>query len=130
METDEARRALAETLASEAALATRNEAITREIADARQRPDIFDRETFSAWLARMRSEQTRLTEPLRGATMRTAANRAVLANRRMAETAADEALGRAVTARESAVARRDQAMLEDVARALTRAPVSDRDNAV
>lgn len=121
VETDEARRDLGEALAQETALAARDETMRCELEAARQVSGEFDREAFSAWWGRMRIERTRLTDAMRTAEARTAAAQTMLANRRVAETAAKDALAREVTAHEVTVARREQGMLEDVARALTRA---------
>jgi hypothetical protein len=121
VETDDARRDLGEALARETALAAQDEAMRGELEAARQLPGEFDRDAFSAWWARMRSEREKLADAVRQAEIRTAATRTVLANRRVAETAAEDALTREVSAREVTTARRDQTMLEDVARALKRA---------
>jgi hypothetical protein len=121
LETDEARRALGEALAQEAALAERDAAMRDELDTARRMTGDFDREAFSAWLARASAERIRVVDALRTAEADAAAARTVLANRRVAETSAEEALGHAVTVRDAEVARRDQLMLEDVARALKRA---------
>ena len=121
VETDEARRDLGEALAQETALATQDEATRGELEAARQVSGEFDRDAFSAWWARMRSERGKLADAMRQAEIRTAATRTVLANRRVAETAAEDALAREMSAREVTMARRDQAVLEDVARALKRA---------
>ena len=51
----------------------------------------------------------------------TAAARTTLAQRRVAETAAETALAAAISAQAAAMAQREQVMLEDVARALKRA---------
>jgi hypothetical protein len=121
VETDEARRDLGEALAQETTFATQDEAMRGELEAARQVSGEFDRDAFSAWWARMRSERGKLADAMRQAEIRTAATRTVLANRRVAETAAEDALAREVSAREVTIARRDQAVLEDVARALKRA---------
>jgi hypothetical protein len=121
VETDEARRDLGVALAQETALAARDEAMRGELEAARQVPGDFDRDVFSAWWSRMRNERDKLADVMRQAEIRTAATRTVLANRRVAETAAEDALAHEVSARELTTARRDQAMLEDVARALKRA---------
>ena len=117
-ETDGASRVLGDALAQETALAARNEAIGRELDDARHVSGDFDREAFSAWWERMREERARLADAQGAARARTAAAQAVLANRRVAETAAEDALAREVASREAALARHEQAVLEDVARAL------------
>jgi hypothetical protein len=121
VETDEARRDLGVALAQETALAARDEAMRGELEAARQVSGEFDRDVFSAWWARMRNEREKLAEAVRQAEIRTATTRTTLANRRVAETAAEDALAHEVSARELTTARRDQAMLEDVARALKRA---------
>lgn len=126
VETDEARRDLGEALAQETALAARDDAMRCELDTARQIFGEFDREAFAAWWGRMRIERARLTDAMRTAEARTAAARTVLANRRAAETAAKDTLAREVTTHEVTLARREQGMLEDVARALTRA-ASGRD---
>jgi hypothetical protein len=126
VETDEARRDLGEALTQETELAARDEAIGREIGEARQIQGEFDRDAFSAWFGRMRAERARLADATLKAEARTAAARSELANRRVAQTAAEEALGTAVAARDADVARRDQLMLEDVARALRRAAETGR----
>jgi hypothetical protein len=117
-ETDQARRELGEALGREMALAARSEAIRRELDAARQVEGDFDREAFSAWWERMRVERARLADAAQTAEARTAAARSMLANRRVAETAAEDALARELGAREAALARHEQAVLEDVARAL------------
>jgi hypothetical protein len=121
VETDEARRDLGEALTRETALARRNAAMRDELATARRMTGDFDREAFSAWLGRTRAERAQVADALKEAEAGTAAARMLLANRRVAETSAEEALAQAVTARDAEVARRDQLMLEDVARALRRA---------
>jgi hypothetical protein len=120
-ETDQTRRELGDALAREAALAARELEIMRDLDAARGTLSEFDREAFSAWWERMRLERERLAEAMREAASRTAEARAQLAGRRVAETAAEDALGREVMARDGAASRREQAMLEDVARALKRA---------
>jgi hypothetical protein len=121
VETDEARRGLAEALSQETALAGRNAGMRREIGEALQVCGGFDRDAFSVWLGRMRAAQARLAEAMRDAEARTETARAALANHRVAETAAEDALGRAMTIRAVDAARRGQIMLEDVARGLARA---------
>jgi hypothetical protein len=121
METDAARRDLGEMLAEETALAARDAAIAAEVETARQFTGEFDRQAFFLWLERMRAERARLAEALRSADARTAAARTALARRRVAETAAEQALDRAALAQAAEAARRDQVMLEDVARALKQA---------
>jgi hypothetical protein len=121
VETDAARRDLGEALAQETALATRDDALRRDLDAARQISGDFDREVFVAWFGRMLAERARLADAIRDAEARTAAARTVLAHRRVAETAAEEALAEALAAKQAAVAHREQLMLEDVARALRRA---------
>jgi hypothetical protein len=120
VETDEARRHLGEALAQETALEARDAAIGRELDAAMRLTGDFDRQAFFAWLGRKRGERAEVSTAMRAAEARTAAARSVLAHRRVAETAAEEALARTAAAREADVARRDQVMLEDVARALRR----------
>jgi hypothetical protein len=126
VETDEARRHLGEALAHETELAERDEAMRGELEAGRQVSGDFDRDAFSAWWARMGSMRGKLADAMRQAEIRTAATRTVLANRRVAETAAEDALAREMSAREVTVARRDQAVLEDVARALKRAAETNK----
>jgi hypothetical protein len=121
VETEQARRDLGVALAQETALAARDEAMRCELETARRVLGEFDREAFSAWWERMRIERARLADAMLTAEARAAAARIVLANRRVAETAAKDALAREVTAHDLTVARREQGMLEDVARALTSA---------
>jgi hypothetical protein len=121
VETDMARRDLGEAMAQETALAARDDAMVRELDEARRISGDFDREAFVAWFGRMRAERERLADAIREAEARAAAARTTLAQRRVAETAAEEALARAMAAVEADIARRDQLMLEDVARALKRA---------
>jgi len=128
VETDAARRELGEALAQETALAARDEAMRHELETARRVLGEFDREAFSAWWDRMRVERTRLADVIRTAEARTAAARTTLANRRVAETAVKDALAREVSAQEVTMERREQGMMEDIARALTRAAARrDRD---
>jgi hypothetical protein len=121
VETDEARRDLGEALTRETALARRNAAMRDELDAARLMTGDFDREAFSAWLGRTRAERMQVADALKEAEAGTAAARTMLSNRRVAETSAEEALAQAVKGRDAEVARRDQLMLEDVARALKRA---------
>lgn len=120
-ETDAARRDLGTAVARQTALTARDEAITREFDRSREASDDFDRETYSAWLRRMRNERSRLADAMLAAASRTAEARTCLARCRVAETSADDALARAVMEREAAAARREQVMLEDAARAIRRA---------
>jgi hypothetical protein len=121
IETDEARRGLGEAMAHEETLAARDEAMRRELETARHVPADFDRDIFSAWWMRMRNERIRLAEAMRQAEIRTEAARTMLAARRVAETAVEDAIAREMSAREATTARREQGVLEDVARALKRA---------
>ena len=120
VETDDARRALAEALARETALADRATAIEQAVRDARRQPDVFDREVFAAWLIRIRDDRETIAVARRAAEAGTEAARAALATRRLAETAAEEALDRAMALADAARSKRDQAELEDVARAIAR----------
>jgi len=120
-ETDAARRDLGESVARETALAERHAALVRELDAARQISGDFDREAFAAWFGRMRTERERLAAASQEAGALTAAARATLAQRRVAETAAETALAAAKSAQAAAIAQREQVMLEDVARALKRA---------
>jgi hypothetical protein len=117
-ETDEARRDLAEALGWERELAERGEALRRDLDAGRHVSGDFDRDAFFAWWERMRCEREKQANVARVAEARTAAARECLANRRVAETAAEDALAREVAARAAALARHEQAVLEDVARAL------------
>ncbi len=120
VETDEARRVLAEALARETALTGRASAIEQAVRDARRLPEVFDREVFAAWLIRIRDDRAFIAMAQRAAEAGTEAARAALAARRLAETAAEEALAQAMALAEAANAKRDQAELEDVARAIAR----------
>ena len=120
VETDDARRALAEALARETALTDRATAIEQAVHDARRQPDIFDREVFAAWLIRIRDDRETIAVARRAAEAGTEAARAALATRRLAETAAEEALDRAMALADAARSKREQAELEDVARAIAR----------
>ena len=117
-ETDAARRDLGLAMAEEAAFAAREEALGQELDAARQLAGEFDRETFAAWFSRTRTEWERLAGESRAAMQRATEARLLLARRRVAETAADEALARAEALKRAAVAHREQLMLEDVARTL------------
>ena len=121
VETDEARHCLGEALAEEAELASREAAMREELDAALRMTGDFDREAFSAWLERTRAERARLADALRDAAARTGAARVDLGHRRVAETAAEDALAQSVAALEAEAARKDQVMLEDVSRALRRA---------
>lgn len=118
IETDRARRALAEALAHEATLSAEHTAIERQIAAERRRDGDFDRDAFAAWLMRMRAQQARLADASREAQARTAAARADLAARRMAETTAEERMAETIAAHDAELARKDQVVLDDAARAL------------
>ncbi len=118
VETDAARRDLGLAMSEEAALAAREAALGRELDAARRVMGEFDREAFAAWFSRTRAERERLAGELRAAAARAAEARSLLANRRVAETAAEEALERAEALKQAAVAHREQLMLEDVARTL------------
>jgi hypothetical protein len=91
-----------------------------ELKAARLGAGDFDREAFSAWWARKRSEHGEIGSAIKLAAAQSAAARAVLATRRLAETAADDALAKEMTTRALTAAKSEQAMLEDVARALKR----------
>jgi hypothetical protein len=121
IETDAARRDLGEALARETALSVREQALREEMESARLPAGDFDRETFSVWWERKRAERAEIADAMRMSASQTAAARAVLATRRLAETAADDALAKVMTGRDLTVARKEQATLEDVARALKRA---------
>jgi hypothetical protein len=124
VETDAARRDLGDAMSQETALASRIAAMEREADDARRVSGPFDREAFAAWFARMLDLRVRLTAAMRDAEVQSTVARTTLAHRRVAETAAEEALAAAMTAREADVTRREQLALEDVARALRmRGPV-------
>jgi hypothetical protein len=120
-ETEAARRVLGEALTREAELSARQSALGQELEAARQFSGDFDREAFAAWFGRARAERERLAAGMREAEAHTAAARTVLAQRRVAETAAEAALADALAALKAAAAHREQVMLEDVARALKRA---------
>lgn len=119
-ETDAARRDLGAAVTGETALAARDTALRRELDTARQAAGEFDREAFVAWFGRMRAERARLADAIREAEAHTAAMRTTLAHRRVAETAAEAALTSALAAKAAAAARREQVVLEDVARAMRR----------
>ena len=118
IETDAARRALGAALAEETALAKRATEIGAELGAARRMAGEFDREAFAAWFGRMRADRAHLEEALRAAEAHTAAAQSHLAQSRVAETAAGDALAAAKARRDAAMARGDQLVLEDVARAL------------
>jgi hypothetical protein len=120
VETDTARRALGEAMTQETALAAREAAMRRDLDAARRMTGDFDREAFMAWFSRTRATWTVLGGELREAASRTEAARAALGRRRLAETAAEEALAQAAAVKQAALDRREQAMLEEVARELKR----------
>ena len=126
VETGEARRALAGALARQMELTEWDNAIGTEIVQARDASGDFDRETFSVWLERMRTKRLQLADAIRSAETATRTARADLGHRRMAETAIEEMLAGAMTARDAALARRDQVILEDAARALKTARSRDQ----
>jgi hypothetical protein len=126
VETDAARRDLGDALTLETALAERDGAVRRELDKERRHAGDFDREAFIAWFGQKLTERSHLADATREAEARTAAARTILARRRVAETAAEEALAIAIAARDAVVARREQLMLEDVSRALKR--TSDRNH--
>jgi hypothetical protein len=117
VETDSARRDLSEALAGEIALAAREAVVQRQIEEALAVTGDFDRQAFALWFGRMRTEQTELGQAMQAADAQTRATRTALAHRRVAETAAETALGQEITARAAEVARREQVALEDAARA-------------
>lgn len=125
VETDAARRDLGDALTRETALASRDSALRRELDEARRHSGDFDREAFIVWFERKQGERAHLADAIRDARSNTAAARGVLARRRVAETACEEALASAMAARAAAVAHREQVILEDVSRALKHA--SERD---
>ena len=96
------------------------QAVAREMSEARRVTGEYDRDGFAAWLARMRGERARLAAGSEAAQTRTARARAELAQSRVAENAAGEALAKARAAHAVEAERRDQVMLEDVARAIRR----------
>ena len=120
METGEARRALAAALTREAVLAEEESTIEDMVASARRRDEVFDRESFAAWLASMTEKRAGLARTRSAAAAETATARRMLANRTMAETAVEDALALARANWLKAEAHRDQAMLEDAARAIRR----------
>jgi hypothetical protein len=119
-ETETARRDLGEALGRESILASRQTTLGHEIEAARQFSGDFDREAFAAWFARVRADRERLAAAVREAEAFTVTVRTRLAHRRVAETAAEAALADALAVRKAANDRREQMMLEDVARALQR----------
>ena len=116
--TDSARRDLAQAVARERAVVEREAGLTRAMDDARRIDDGFDREVYSRWFARMIAERQRMGEMRAEAAALTAAERAELARRRVAETAAEDAVARRMAEAELITARRDQATLEEIARAI------------
>ena len=119
-ETGESRRVMAEALAGAAAIEAEDAAIAQSIAKARHATGDFDRDSFAAWLMRMLAERTRLATAAHAATHRIDTARAELAQRRLTQTAVDDAVAAAEAVRDTETARRDQAMLEDTARAISR----------
>ena len=120
-ETDAARRDLGEAVARETALAERHAALVGKLDAARRISGDFDRDAFVVWFGRMLTQRTQIVDAMRDAAAQTAAAQVTLAQRRVAETAAETALATAKTAQATAVAQREQVMLEDAARALKRA---------
>lgn len=120
VETDAARRDLGEAMIRETALTAQQAALVQEFAAARQVSGDFDREAFAAWFSRMQTERAKLAQAMWDARAHTEAARTALAQRRVAETAAEEALAAALAAQLAATAHREQVMLEDFARALKR----------
>ncbi len=108
-------------MARETKLAASDAAMETELTAAREITGDFDRDAFSAWFERKVTERAGLAGTIRDAEARTLAARTELSNRRVAETAAKETLAREILALETATDRREQIMLEDVARALKRA---------
>lgn len=121
VETEAARRDLADALTRQTELAAREDALRRELDEARRHSGDFDREAFIAWFARKQWEMERLAETIRDAEAVAAAARTALARREVAESVAEEAWANATAALRAAADRRQQVMLEDVARALKRA---------
>jgi hypothetical protein len=119
VETDAARVDLGQALTRETALAAQYAAMAEEIGEARRLPGDFDREAFAAWFARTLDDRARLADAMRDAEAHSVVTRTTLAHHRVAETAAEEALANAKAVREADLSRREQLMLEDVARALT-----------
>jgi hypothetical protein len=121
-ETDLARRDLSDALTREAALAAQHSNLSQELEATRQFSGEFDRDAFAAWFGRARAERERLAAAVREAEAHTVTTRTTLAHRRVAETAAVDALAAAHTAKKAATERREQLVLEDVARALKQTP--------
>ena len=120
IETDVARRDLADILAELEAIAARAASVEQEVATARQVQDLTVRDSFVRWLDRMRLERARLTDQARDAEARAGAARMALAERRRAETVAEEALARAMAELGKEAAHREQIVLEDAARGFRR----------
>ena len=121
IETDVARRDLADILAELEAIAARAASVEREVATARLgQDDLAARDAFVRWLDRMRLERARLTDQARDAEARAGAARQALAERRRAETVAEEALARAMAELGKEAAHREQIVLEDAARGFRR----------
>ncbi len=125
VETDAARRDLGDALTRETVLTDQDAGLRTEIDAARQFPGEFDRDAFIAWFGRKRAERAQLADALRDAEARTTTARTVLAQRRVAETSAEEALAAAIASRDADAAHREQIMLEDVSRTLRRMPGRD-----
>src|SRR5580700_8062585 len=81
VETDAARRDLGEALSRETALAAQDGALAREVVEARGLSGDFDRETFVAWLGRVRTERAQLAGAMRDAASHTETARTTLAHR-------------------------------------------------
>ena len=120
IETDEARRDLADALAVEDALRVRDEGLVRAMAAARGVTGDFDREALAAFLTHSGRELAALADALRAAEARTAEVRAALTRRRRAEDAANDARDRIGAALAVEEARRDQVVLEEAARGVRR----------
>lgn len=121
-ETDVSRRELGDATAHEATALAHQMTLTRQINEAREFADDFDREAFAAWFGRALAELSRLANATHDAAARTAAARADLAARRMAETAAENALTAAMAERAAEMDKREQLESEDAARASKRRP--------
>jgi hypothetical protein len=121
IETDAARRDLGEAIRRELTEVEREQAAIREMDAARRADGCFDADTFSRWYAGMVIRRDQLAGTRREATSHTADARAALTVRRLAERAAEDALARRVAEEEAVTARRDQATLEEVARAVRQA---------
>ena len=118
IETDAARGALGEAMRREQAAAEQEAATIREMEAARRAAECFDADAFSRWFSGMIARRDHQAEAHRDAASHAAAARAALTARRLAETAAEEALARRVAEEDAVTARRDQVTLEEVARAI------------